>query len=49
MEQRPNDNDGDKAPQDGLVLGMVSSNHVVNPSVFKNIAGTGLPVAKPAA
>ncbi|EER60322.1 conserved hypothetical protein [Acidovorax delafieldii 2AN] len=26
-----------KAPRDGSVLGMVSNNHVVNPSVFKNI------------
>ena len=26
-----------KAPKDGSVLGMVSNNHVVNPSVFKNI------------
>lgn len=26
-----------KAPKDGSALGMVSNNHVVNPSVFKNI------------
>ncbi|WP_440108197.1 tripartite tricarboxylate transporter substrate binding protein [Acidovorax sp. BL-A-41-H1] len=26
-----------KAPKDGSVLGMVSNNHVVNPSVYKNI------------
>ena len=26
-----------KAPRDGSVLGMVSNNHVVNPSVYKNI------------
>jgi tripartite-type tricarboxylate transporter receptor subunit TctC len=26
-----------KAPPDGLTLGMVSNNHVINPSVFKNM------------
>jgi tripartite-type tricarboxylate transporter receptor subunit TctC len=26
-----------KAPKDGAALGVVSNNHVVNPSVFKNI------------